>query len=115
MPQMSVALGASHRCPNHAEGRVSNLANILLRNRSPEARPSCSRLKLRVRAEQSILTAHAAVQTLIVHIPVLSREGSFRVCAPCNVERICSQLLPPLGIALDDLRLSHFLQPLLGL
>ena len=31
MPQMRGALGASHRCPNHAEGRVSNLANILFR------------------------------------------------------------------------------------
>src|ERR1700674_21555 len=88
MPQVRVALGATYRCPHHAEGRVSNLANILFRNRSPEARPSRSRLKLRVRAEQSIITAHATVQTFIVHIPVLSREGSFRVCAPGNVEPI---------------------------
>src|SRR3984893_18673661 len=76
MPQMRVALGAGHRRPHHAEGLVSNLANILIRNRSPEARPSRSRLKLRVRAEQSIVTAHAPVQTFIVLLPVLSLERS---------------------------------------
>src|SRR5262249_57848994 len=70
MPQVRVAQSAVHRIANHSERRVSLASHVLFSDWGPEARPSCPRFELGVGAEQCIVAADAAVDPLLVQIPI---------------------------------------------
>src|SRR5438046_8316923 len=77
--------------------------DILRRNRFPEARPSCTRIKLGVRAEQRCSAAYASVKPLRVLLVVLIRERTLCAGLTSDVVLIGSELPLPFRVALDHL------------
>src|ERR1700730_845849 len=109
---MGVALGTGNRVPDHAVTRIPYSSNVLRCARLPQPRPAGTRLKLVVRAEQCVIATDAAVESLVVEIPVFSAEGDFSIPMASDIEFPRRQLLPPLIIALHHFGHPHLLQPL---
>src|SRR5277367_2410950 len=86
MAEMRIAFSTRYRSPNHAIAQVSGAANVLRRDRLPEARPAGSGIKLRLRVEQRVVAADAAVQTFVVQLPILSRIRDFGISVTRYVE-----------------------------
>ena len=109
MPQMPFASRALHLGPLHAQRRIRQLNHILLRYRSPEARPPRPRIKLRLRIEQSRVAPQAPEHPRAMLIQIRTRIRHLRIRQPRNPKRIRAELFPPLPI-----RLHHLLDLLLA-
>src|SRR4029077_2826648 len=112
MAEVSVAQRAVHGLANHTKARIAFLANVFLRDRSPETRPPGARLKLRIRTEQCIVATDAAVEAVLVKIPVLARERPLGVRVPGDIECQRRKHLLPVLLALHDLGETYFLEAL---
>ena len=112
MAEVSVAQRAVHGLANHTQARIALLANVFLRDGSPETRPPGARLKLRIRTEQCIVATDAAVEAFLVKIPVLSRERPLGVRVPGDIECQRRKHLLPVLLALHDLGDTYFLEAL---
>src|SRR4051794_1767843 len=97
---MRIAQRAGYGGPLHTKTGVVDVANVLRCNRLPEARPTRSRFKLRVRTEQRVVAADAAVKTFVVQVPIFPAEGELRVRMTSDVERIRRKLRTPFLITL---------------
>ena len=69
---MGVASPAGNRGSHHAQRHIGNFMDILFGDWLPKARPAGAGFELCVRIEESRVAADAAVQPLIVQVPVLS-------------------------------------------
>ena len=69
---MSLTSSAGNRGSHHAQRHIGNFMDILFGDWLPKARPAGAGFELCVRIEESRVAADAAVQPLIVQVPVLS-------------------------------------------
>src|SRR5215468_3864355 len=97
---MSVALTAKRLGSAHKEAIVFFSGNIFFRHRRPEARPTCSGIKLGIRAKQLIAAATATVDALLVIVPILTGKSRLRAFLPGDMKLFIRQLFFPFGIAL---------------
>src|SRR3954453_16577602 len=72
VPDVSVTFRATYFRAFHSERAVRAVDHVFFRDWFEEARPACSRFKFRVGRKQSSLTADAAIDSMLVVIPVLS-------------------------------------------
>src|SRR5690349_21747510 len=77
VPQVGVTQGAGNRVPDHAVSCVTDGPNVLRRDWLPETGPAGARIEFGHRTEQRSVTAYAAVETLIVQIPIFSTKSNF--------------------------------------
>ena len=108
--EVRIAFGARDSGTNHPESTVANLRHIFFGDRLPEARPARAGIEFRSRIKQRIVAADAAVQSLLVQVPVLAGEGQFGVGLPRNVISIRRQLLAPLICSLDNFGSLNFVE-----
>src|SRR5262249_25433071 len=85
--EMSVTPPARHGRPHHPEGGVTGLFHVFRGHGLREARPACTRLKLCIGIEQRRSTADAAIETVIVVVPVFSSECCLGAVSTGNVKR----------------------------
>ncbi len=88
---------------------VSNVLNRYF-DGGGEARPARARVVLLLGAKQRQLTAHAAVQALVLRVVVDPGEGGLGAGLAGDLELLRGQLLPPLLFALLD-ALGHVRPP----
>src|SRR5215472_12289651 len=100
---MSIAAAASHSRAHHAEGAVANLFHVLRRDRLPEAWPAGAGIELGAGVKKRRAAADAAIQTLVMLVPVLTGESHLRAVMAGNFESAGRELLLPLAFALHDL------------
>src|ERR1700722_13144210 len=86
----------------HTETPVFRFYNVFLGNWLPEARPAGARIELGLGREQCRVTADAAIDSLLMQIPVGAGVGHLGIGPASDVESICRKLLPPRRVALDD-------------
>src|SRR5258708_1149666 len=99
---MSVAALAQHFHALHEQAGVLVRANIFLRDRSPEARPASSGIKLGFRPEQRILTADTGKNAPSVDLIVSSRKGYIGASLTSHRILLAAELLPPLGACVHN-------------
>src|SRR4051812_37286125 len=109
---MRIAQRAGYGGPLHTKTGVVDVANVLRCNRLPEAGPARSRFKLRLRTEQRVVAADAAVKTFVVQVPIFPAEGELRIRMARDIERICRKLLTPLLVTLHHCGNTDLLQSL---
>src|ERR1700757_4182856 len=107
MTEMPIAERAIDCVADGPQGSVAFRTNIFLGNRCPETWPAGSRLELGLGAEQSIVTANAAVHPLLMLVPVPAGEGDFGIGMARDVELIGRKLLFPLLLCLHNFRDSN--------
>src|SRR5512140_558760 len=103
MAQMRSASGAGYFGSGIPEVAIRIFADIFFCQRLPKARPARTRLVLRLRCEQVVAAANAAVYPFGVIIPILSRERSFGAFLPRNLVRERFELILPFFLGLRDL------------
>ena len=101
--EVSGAFGAGNCSSDHTKVCVADLGYVLGSDRRPETRPSRSRFELRGGIEERVIAADAAIETLAVQVPVLSRECDFGVGVARDVEDSRRELLAPFRGGFDDL------------
>src|SRR5215467_3493836 len=104
MAKMRVAALAGYCDALQAEGAVLALGHVVARDRPPEARPARTGVELGARVEQLRSTADAGIQTICTVAVVGTAEGALRRLVTRHLIGEQRQLLPPLGIRLDDAR-----------
>src|SRR5712671_6490838 len=102
MAQVRVALGAEDLGTAHEHAVVVFGGDVFLRGRGREAGPAGAGIELFVAAEERGTAADAAVDALLVVVPVLPGEGALGALLARDGELFGCQILLPLGIALDD-------------
>ena len=101
MSEVRVTPGARYGRP-HAETPVFQLHNIFPRDRLPEARPARTGVELGLRREKRRITANAAIDPLLMEIPVGTRVRHFSISSAGDIKRIGGELSSPLRLALDN-------------
>src|SRR4051794_37711031 len=99
MAQVRIALLAQRFGALHEMAVVVLRRDVIRRRGLPEARPARARFELVLRAEKLGAAAAAAIDALLVVVPVLPREGAFGAFPARDLEFFGRQLLAPLGIA----------------
>ena len=115
MAQMRAAPPTGDLRPHHPVAAVFMEFDILLRNRLPETRPTCARVKLCIRNEQGRAAADASVEASFVIVPVFASEGSFRAGLAGDRASRCRQFSPPLALIFHNPRHSHGPEALTGI
>src|SRR5579885_2955706 len=92
VPQMRIAPAAYDLSTPHSIRPIVFRLDGILVNRSRKARPSRTRLELRVRLEQRIAATRAAIRTFIVVVPILTGEGALSAFLPSDVVLLRRQL-----------------------
>src|SRR5579872_2365276 len=111
---MRVAQSTGDCSANHSQAQIPGLANVLPGNRRPETGPTGSRLEFCVGAEQGIIAADAAVEALVVQIPISAGIRHLRIGVTRDLEFAWRKLLSPLVLSLNDFGHAHFLEALSG-
>src|SRR5579863_8304563 len=73
-------------------------ADAFFRHGIEKTGPTGAGIELGIGAEQFRLAADAAVNTVIVQVPILAGEGWLCAFLPCDVELLRSELLLPFGL-----------------
>src|SRR5258708_263887 len=107
MDQMGIALAALHFGARHAETAVGILGDVLLGDGSPEAGPAGARLELGIGAEQCIVAADTAVETLVVQLVIFAGEGRLSPFFAGNRELLGGELVLPFFVAFDYFFNAH--------
>ena len=84
--EVSVALAAGDRRSLHPQAHVAYLDDVLLGNGLPEARPARTGFKFRLRAEDGVIAADAAIKTMVVVIPGAAGIGALCTRTPSYFE-----------------------------
>src|ERR1043165_2094264 len=101
---MRVATSAFHRRAPHSKRGVVDLLHVLFGNWLIEAGPARTRLKLCVGVEQRRAAANAAIDTLLMVVPVFAGESPLRAFFARHVVSPRRKLLPPFVLGLHQLR-----------
>src|SRR5262249_46895382 len=101
--QMSVTPPASDSRTHHAKGGIAGLFHVFRGQGLREARPACARLKLCIGVEERRTTADAAIETVVVVVPVVSGECCLGAVGAGNVKSAGRELFPPLAFGFHDL------------
>src|SRR5579863_6294485 len=112
MAEVGVAFGAGDSRAFHTDTGIARFGDILARDWSPEAGPSGPGVKFRSSIEQRIFTANAAIDALVMQVPVFSGKSEFGVGVARDVVGISRELLAPLIRSLDHLGYSYLFQAL---
>src|SRR4026208_2345630 len=95
MAEMSVAFAAHRFGAPHAVAVVVLGLDVLLHRRRPETRPAGARIELGFPAEQFIAATDAAINALLVIVPILARKRPLRAFLARDIELFVVQLLFP--------------------
>src|SRR5579859_4536655 len=101
MPEMRVARGTAHLSADHAVTRIAVFDYSSTLARLVKAWPAGTGIKLRLRIEQRRSAAHTVIHPRFLGVPILPREGAFGSSLAGDVILLVSQLLFPLGFALN--------------
>jgi len=75
---------------HNAKRKIIFRADVFVRNRRPEARPSGSRFVLRIGTEKRIVATEAAVDAFFVVVPILACESALRSLLSSDLELLGS-------------------------
>src|SRR5512146_2944102 len=87
----------------HAETAVFDRRNVLLGNGRRKTRPAGAGLELCIRIEQRRAATDAAVNSLLMLVPVASGKGPLRPFMACDFKLFRRELLLPFVFCLDHL------------
>src|SRR5262245_41966727 len=105
--EVGVAAVAEDLGADHAVTAVLVRADVRVGHWPEEAGPARTRVELGVRREQRQPAADAGVDSPAFVVQQRSAEGPLGALAAGDLELLGSQLLPPLGVGLDDLGDVH--------
>ena len=100
MPQMRITHRAGHLHTPHAKGAILVIADMLLRNRLPIARPPRPRFKLMLGAKQRRIATYACIDPITRIIPIETAKRPLGTLAPRHPILLARQRLLPLRITL---------------
>src|SRR5918992_6033932 len=103
MPQVGIATAAEHFGPPHAKSAVIFGSDTFPGNRRPKTWPARSGIEFRLRTKEFIAAASAAVNAVVVLIPVFSAKRRLGPLLSSDIKLLVTQFLLPLGIGLFDL------------
>src|SRR5262249_31717926 len=98
MPQMRVAFLAQHFGALHEQRIVLLRLNVFVSRRRPETRPAGAGIELLRGPEQRRAAARAAVEAVLVVVPVPAREGTLRAGLAGDGKLVGRQFLLPLSL-----------------
>ena len=102
MPQMRIAATAGDRIALHPQAIVAALARCSNGNRLPKARPPVRESNLVFESYNTVVAAHAAVNSIgVLGRTLRKRRPQFRLARNAGCER--RQLRTPFSVGLDDL------------
>jgi len=102
--EVGIALPAGDSRALHAQAHIVYLDDVLFRDRLPETWPARTGFKLRLRAENGVVAANAAIETVVVVVPGAAGIGTLRACTTGHFEGDGSELLLPVRVGANDLR-----------
>src|SRR5437016_3756455 len=112
MPQMRFASAALYFGPAHSVATILFGFHEFFFCRGIEARPSASRIKLCLRAEQRLSATNAFVSSRRLRVLVFPCVRRLRSLLPGHVVLILRKLLFPLGFCFLDFFLRHHTPPI---
>jgi len=102
MAKMRIALAALDLSARHSEAFVAGLIHVFLGDGLPEAGPTGARFKLGLGAEESVVAADAAIDSVVVIVPGATGVRPLRAAVPGHLVGGRRELLLPVRIGLDD-------------
>src|SRR5580658_1577107 len=102
MTEVCIAALTGNRGAIHPQAAVGALRDVVARDRSPEARPSRTRVELRARVEKHRAAADARVQPVGVVGVQGTAEGTLGPLMAGDLVRSERELLAPFRICLHD-------------
>src|SRR5438445_11992141 len=93
MAQVSLTAAADHFVPAHKERVILLGFDGLFGNRLPIAGPTGAGIKFGIRTEQLLSAAHALIRTLVMVVPISTREGALGCFLAGDTKLLSGQLL----------------------
>lgn len=96
MTQVSITVSAQHFGPRHKQASIALCRDVVIVDRSPEARPTCAGIIFSLRAKQWRTTADAGVDPIRFVVPVLTGKGPLGPFFPGDLKLLRGQLRLPI-------------------